>query len=132
MSNLKTAKNIMSSAAWINRLPPLYYFTDATFGKPIGLLFSNGNDWKEARKLCFKLLHQLDFFRSRHIEGFISFEIAQVENDLQKRIQENGAEELTMCPHQMFELATLNILYQVIMNKRLSMKILLRTRFWTQ
>ena len=108
----------MSSSDWINRLSQNHYLYDASFNKPIGLLFSNGSDWKEARKLTLKLLHQLDFFRPKHFEKFITYEVNQVEQGLRKRIEENGGQEVTLCPHQMFEIHTLNIVYQVIMKKR--------------
>ena len=108
----------MSSSAWINRLPQQHYIYDASFERPLGLLAGAGNDWKEARKLTLKLLHQLDFFKPKHFEKFITYEVTQVEQGLRRKMEENGGRELTLCPHQMFEIHTLNIVYQVIMKKR--------------
>ena len=108
----------MSSSAWINRVPPNHYLHEGSFKKPLGLLFGNGNDWKEVRKLASKLLHELDFFKPKHLEKFIVYEISQVEKELKTRIEKNGGNEVTLCPHQMFEIHTLNIVYQVMMKKR--------------
>ena len=108
----------MSSPSWINRVPLNFYTHDASFGKPLGLLIGGDNDWKEARKLTTKLLHQLDFFKPKHLEEFVTHEIAQVEQELRTRIEKSGGKEVTLCPHQMFEIHALNIVYQVMMKKR--------------
>ena len=46
------------------------------------------------------------------------YEISQVEQQLKTRIERSGGHEVTFCPHQMFEIHTLNIVHQVMMNKR--------------
>ena len=118
ITDLKTAKEIMGSAAWINRVPPTYYLNGASFKKPLGLVFGTGNDWKEVRKLASKLLHELDFFKPKHLEKLILYEIAQVEQELKVRIEKSGGCQVSLCPHTMFEIHTLNIVYQVMMKKR--------------
>lgn len=111
----------MNSSKWISRLPENHYLYSSHFNKPLGLLFGNGQWWKEARKLTLKLLHQLDFFRLENMERFITFEINQVKNGLDEKIKESAAGtggEAVIRVHQMFEVHTLNIVYQVIMGKR--------------
>ena len=110
----------MNSSKWANRLPENHYFYRSTFNKSLGLLFGNGEWWKESRKLTLKLLHQMDFFRMENLERFITLEIDQVKSFLDEKINEGvtNHEEAVICVHNMFELHTLNIVYQVIMGKR--------------
>ena len=51
ISELNLAKKIMSSSEWLNRCWANHYLHSTTFNKPIGLLFSNGDHWKEAKRL---------------------------------------------------------------------------------
>ena len=117
IADLDLAKRLMSSSDWVNKYWDSHYLYTASFHKPIGLLFSNGQHWKEARKLTVKLLHQLDFYKPSRMEEFISFEMAEVEQVLTENISENGG-QVTFSPHQMFERSALNIVCQVIMGKR--------------
>ena len=118
VQDLKTAKEIMSSPDWINRFSPNHYLLDANFKKPLGLIWGGGNDWKQVRKLSSKLLHELDFFKPKYLENFIVYEVSQLEKALKTRIEKNGGYEVTLCPHNIFEIHTLNIVYQVMMKKR--------------
>ena len=118
--DLELSKKIMTCPRWANRFPQNHYMYTTTFGKTIGLLFGNGMRWKEARRLTLKLLHQLEFFKPTKMESFIMPEIVEIVELLGEKVDavEQAGDPYCFSPHQMFEVATLNVVCQVIMERR--------------
>ena len=120
LDDLNTAKEIMKAAGWANRFPDGYYVFDICFKKPLGLFFGSGKDWKEARRITIKFLHNLQFFKQDHMESLISYEAAELEQRIVQKIEGSGQGCVTICPPEEidFRLHTLNVLLHVIVSKR--------------
>ena len=118
---MDVCKKVMTCSHWANRFPHNHYMFTTTFDKDIGILFGNGSRWKEARRLTLRLLHQLNFFKPNKMELFIMPEIEEIVDMLGQKVDPAagaGAEPYIFSPHQMFEVGTLNVVCQVIMERR--------------
>ena len=116
--HLDLCKKIMgSSSLWPDRLYDNHYMHTSTFNKPLGLLFGTGEHYKRAHRLTLKLLHQFEFFKPSRMESFITYEISEIESNLEKNIGKHGG-EYTFCTHGMFQIATLNNIWQLIAGRR--------------
>ena len=110
----------LTSPRWASRFPQNHYLHTTTFDKSIGLLFGNGQRWKEARRVTLKLLHQLDFFRPAKLESFVVPEIVEIVKTLGEKVDcanEAGSTHY-FSPHQMFQVAALNVVCQLVMGRR--------------
>ena len=120
VDDLNVAKQVMKAPGWTNRFPDGHYIFDLSFKKPLGLLFGNGKDWKEARRITMKLLHNLQFFKQNYTESLVSYEAAEFERRLIENMGKNGQGFVTICPPKDtdFGFHSLNVLLHLIMSKR--------------
>jgi len=87
------------------------FFSDRSFGKRLGVFFSDGPFWVEQRR--FTLRHLRDFgFGKRSMEEFIMEEI----EDTTKEITQKGTVQVT----GLFTIATLNVLWRMTAGTRYS------------
>ena len=111
----------MSCPRWAHRFPHNHFMYTTSFGKAIGLLFGNGLHYKEARRVTLKLLHQLGFFSPNKMELFLLPEICEIVENLGLEVETaatNNGGPYYFSPRQMFEVATLNVVCQLIIERR--------------
>ena len=115
--DLAVSKKVMTSNLWSDRVYQNFYTGVISFGKNIGILFANGEDWRESRKVTLKLLHQLNFFNNANIEERFAQECLKITENLGRKILENSG-EFKFSPNHMYILPTLNIICEFIMGQR--------------
>ena len=116
IADMTVAKAIMNDTAWVNRFPYGHFFYDTSYGKAQGLVFSNGEYWRHARKTSLKLLHQCGFFKVGQIQPVIMSEFLQLETKISSKLTKIGAADI--CFHELFQPHILNIISRILSGRR--------------
>ena len=101
----------MTSQNWPARLEDNHFLQKVgNQGKPIGLLFSNGENWKQSRKFVHRMLSEFELNKTSVLDTIALDQFQQLEQKLTRRLMEQGGNsEETFSPNHMFEPLTLNI-----------------------
>ena len=116
ISDLELAKKMMLSPTWANRFSDDHYLRESSWNKPIGLVFGNGEYWRQSRRFVIKVLHELDFYRVENLEKSISYEVNQLESLVLKQM--DCKDHAILAPGELFHFPTANIVFQVILGQR--------------
>ena len=116
IADMTVAKSIMSDPAWVNRLPYGHFFYDTSFNKPVGLVFSNGEYWKHARKTSVKLLHQCGFFKVDQMQPIIQSECIELETKISAKLSEDGTGDV--CFHELLQPHIFNIIARIVFGQK--------------
>nr|QST15065.1 CYP370A3 protein [Diaphanosoma celebensis] len=99
----------------LNGRPEKLAFLEKTFGKNRGIVFAEGEVWKEQRRFTFRHLKDFGFGRSAQ-ETVIHDEIAEVMADIDQRAASDPDNIVDM--RALFNVSVINILLAVVGGKR--------------
>ena len=93
-----------------------------SFNKPIGILFGNGQHWKQSRRIIMKLLREHKLRDQAHLEELYSSEIRLLLEDLRGRIEQskNHDGSALFSPGYSFDEPVLNIVFKTLFGRRLT------------
>lgn len=116
---MKTARKLMLSEDWSNRLDdnPLWY--RRSFDNHYGLLVANGEGWKEMRKFVHKTLTKQGFGRTRALEMIHEIEILNFFEHLDK-LREDPEVGECFDMQGLFNVSTYNILWRMVAGTKFS------------
>jgi cytochrome P450 len=115
-NDFETIKDTLASEAWADRYIDGWILV-RSFGKPNGLLFGNGESWKELRRFSIRTLRDFGFGRQKGQDVIMEEELTDLVNRLNERlVEEKGV--INMC--QFFNISVLNILWSMMAGERFS------------
>ena len=109
LSDLKLAKQVFCSSAWLNRTldSQNHYVHIVSFSKAIGILFGNGQHWKESRKIVVKLLREHNRLDQAHLEDLYATEIRPVLQVLYAKLEDQNG-PVVFSPSHLFAVPVIN------------------------
>ena len=124
LSDLKLTKQVFTSSTWIKRFPDsaMHYMYKLSFNKPIGILFGNGQHWKESRRILVKLFKEHKLLDQAYLEDLYSSEIRPFLLELHRRIEQNGNNEPSaiFSPRHSFDNQVMNVIFKILFGRRLN------------
>nr|XP_032520756.1 farnesoate epoxidase-like [Danaus plexippus plexippus] len=114
ISGKELIKDVLSRDVFDGR-PDGFFYLMRSFGKKIGLVFSDGRVWNRTRRTVLKYLKNFGY-GSRAMESIISEECKALIN---LRLQDAGT---TIIVNRMFDVSIVNILWKLVAGKRYNLK----------
>lgn len=106
-------REILSSDNWCNR-PINEYIMERSSGKPLGILWSNGEWNKELRRFSLRTLRDFGFGKSQSQEQVMEQELKELMTGLNSKLERDEM----ICMKQFFNISVLNIIWSMIASVR--------------
>ncbi|CAL8072230.1 unnamed protein product [Orchesella dallaii] len=114
IDDFETAKQILNHETWVNR-PYNQRIGERSFGKPLGIIFVNGDSWKEMRRFSMRTLRDFGYGKQTSMQAVLDEEVKALISKV---------ELIATCPEpimeikHLFTMPVLNILWSMVSNVR--------------
>ena len=76
ISDLSLCQKILNHPAWPNRVKSNSIFHILSFGKPLGLVYGCGEEYRRAKRTTIRTLHRMGFYKVAQLEQFVAPQVS--------------------------------------------------------
>lgn len=117
IEDIELFRQVFQSDMWLNR-PVDKWMLERSFNKSIGILFGNGETWRDIRRFSIRTLRDFGFGKQKGQEAVMQEELDELFRRLDEKLANNAGSSISMS--QIFTVSVLNILWSMMASTRFS------------